>query len=91
MLLASQSLKSIFSGNTNSVCNSLYKKLQYSCFIVPLCLRFHLLTRFPEASLSGRQGITVVSDHRSMVLTYIDVGSVDTVYYIRHNWAAQQS
>lgn len=26
-----------------------------------------------------------------MVLTYIDVGSVETVYYIRHNWAAQQS
>lgn len=26
-----------------------------------------------------------------MVLTYIDVGSVDTVYYIRHNRVAQQS
>ena len=39
----------------------------------------------------GGRGITVVSDHRSMVLTYIGVGSADTVYYIRHDRAAQQS
>lgn len=26
-----------------------------------------------------------------MVLTYIDAGSVGTLYYIWHNWAAQQS
>ena len=45
----------------------------------------HCALVFEISPVSGRQGITVVSDHRSMVLTYIDVGSVDTVYYIWHN------
>lgn len=61
------------------------------CFTVPLCLRFHLLIRSPVASAPGKQGIMVVSHHHSMVLTYIDVGSVDAVYFIWHSWAAQQS
>lgn len=39
----------------------------------------------------GGWGIRVVSDHCSIVLTYIHVGSVDTVYYIWHNCSAQQS
>lgn len=66
------------------------------CFTVPLCLRFHLLIRSPVASAPGKQGIMVVSHRHSMVLTYIDVGSVDAVYFIWHSsleltlfWAAK--
>lgn len=56
-----------------------------NCVIVHFCLRFKLLTRSSTGLLTwGRQGVTVVSDHRSMVLTYIAVGPVDSVYYIRH-------
>lgn len=71
--------------------NKFKSRLSKIAFFEPLRLWFNLLTTLPKAPVSGQQEITVVSDYRSMVLTYIDDGSVDTAYYIRHNWAAQQS